>query len=240
MGNESEENSNDSFPAKQNQSINGSDQQINQETEVEIEPKEFIDFPSLFTILSAHHVDEENKLRFGVQENKLSEILGIKKARLNHLLEQFNEEISKLGLEVVKYKDNSQNWITIRHKQFAPLNLSKQAEVLLGFSFGHFMELPKPEYKAEDFRLELTVRGFLTNAEYTNALDELVKKRYLKRSRGIIRLGIRSLLEFDEQSREKIGRQALELLRGKDYDETLLSRNPENQQNNKDEKSEDK
>ena len=188
------------------------------ETKLDLEPKEFIDFPSLFTILSAHHIDEENKLRFGIEETKLLEVLGVKKARLKYILEQFEEEINKLGLEIVKYRDDNKTWIAIRHRHFAPLNLSKQAEVLLGFSFGHFMELPKPEFKVEDFRLELTVRGFMTNAEYTNSLDELVKKRYLRRSRGVIRLGVRSLLEFDEDARIKIGKQALRLLRGKDWE----------------------
>lgn len=180
--------------------------------------QEFIDFSSLFAILSAKSIDEENRLRFGVPINQLSEVLSLGEPRIKHILNKFNEEISNLGLQVIWFKDNGETWVTLKHSGFAPLELSRPAEILLGFSFARLLETQNTSYRVEDFRLVLTTRGFLTNAEFTNGLEELVKKRYLKRSRGNISLDIRSQIEFTKDAIVQIGKQAQQLLQGKNIE----------------------
>ncbi len=159
---------------------------------------EFVDLSTMTRTLTAKSRDEDGIIRFGVPKKRLQTVLGLNEHKIEEVLEKYLEVISPLGLEIIEYKDAETIWLTVRQNLFAPMDLAKPSQALLGFVIAKSYEEKTDFIIVEDFRNEIVKRGFMTNAEYTNSLVELVEKRYLNRKRGKITLDIRCFLEFSE------------------------------------------
>ncbi|MHA2171601.1 MAG: hypothetical protein ACXAB7_17065 [Candidatus Kariarchaeaceae archaeon] len=173
---------------------------------------EFVDLSTMTRALTAKSRDEDGIIRFGVPKDRLLLVLGVSEYKIEVLLEKYSEVVSPLGLEIIEYKDAETTWLTVRQNLFAPMDLAKPSQALLGFIIAKCYR-EKPDYvTVEDFRNELVKRGFMTNAEYTNSLVELVEKRYLGRKRGRITLDIRCFLEFSEEDILTIKKESMIIL----------------------------
>lgn len=173
---------------------------------------DFVDLSTMTRALTAKSRDEDGIIKFGVPKKRLQTVLGTNEIKLEKLLEKYSEVISPLGLEIIEYKDFNSIWLTIRHNLFAPMDLTKSSQALLGFIIAKSYEEKADFIIVEDFRNELVKRGFMTNAEYTNSMVELVEKRYLIRKRGKIRLDVRCFLEFSEEDIMTIKEETMKIL----------------------------
>ncbi len=176
-------------------------------------PFEFVDIPTLTAIFSARTHDSEGVLRFGIQKKQLLSVIGITDYQLVSLLEKYSELIAPLGLEIIEFKDGSSVWLALRHARIAPMQLSHYSQSLLGILISKLYKQKNP-VNAEDLRQDLVTRGFVTNAEFTNGLQELVTNRFISRKRGKLRLDVRCFLEFTENDLQEIQKEVNEIIGG--------------------------
>ncbi len=178
-------------------------------------PFEFVDIPTLTAIFSARAQDPEGILRFGIQKKQLLSVIGITEYQLKSLLEKYSELIAPLGLEIIEFKDGASVWLALRHARIAPMQLSHYSQSLLGILISKLYNQKSP-VNAEDLRQDLVTRGFVTNAEFTNGLQELVVNRFISRKRGKLRLDVRCFLEFTDSDLQEIQKEVSEILGGND------------------------
>lgn len=160
----------------------------------------------LIAVLSSRWRALNGSVHFGVEEDRLKKALGVKsRASLERKLEEVQKRLLPMGLEIVRYSYEGKFYYCIRTIYGVPSELTDEEYAVLGVIIYHVETNKEYDYVTKK-QLEITlVNGnYLNMYQFEQILRNLEMFGYIKRRRGNVYYGSRTLVEFDEERRKAI------------------------------------
>lgn len=171
-------------------------------------------YGQLISILSNRRRDAEGKLVIGITEDEIKRVLNhTTLEETQELMQEFGVFLLTIGLSLVKFPFQSQNWYAIKSVYAAPIDLKEDELAILGTCI---MLIEKNENKNTEMRAivdYLTIRDYFNEYKIKNKLKFLMTNGYITKGKlGKLRYGPKLLIEINEEARKLIARQTTELM----------------------------
>lgn len=164
----------------------------------------------LFIAITTRWRNEQGILCIGVSRKKLLQAGNISSAILDELLKQIKEQIEPLGLELIEYIYDSEVWYTIHSIYVAPSELNSKEEAMLATIIS-FIE-SKHTVNITELKKKLIAGEYFTVYQFEQTIKNLEQLGYIQRKKQKIQYGPRTLVEFSEDARKHIGKEAERLI----------------------------
>ncbi len=166
--------------------------------------------PQLFVALSSRWRKENGSLAFGIEKRQLRNKTGLTLMELETLLEEFGKKVKRIGLELISYVDNNQEWYCLRSIFVVPNELSLDEQAVLGTII--FLIEKKTDRRRRDetpitsteLIERLVKRGYYSEYTLTKILRILDNSGYVRRGGNKIRYGSRTKIEISSERRKEI------------------------------------
>lgn len=180
----------------------------------EVEEKLAEDFgeidSQLFVALSSRWRKENGSLAFGVEKRQLRNKTGLTLMELETLLEDFGKKVKRIGLELISYVEDNQEWYCLRSIYVVPNELSLDEQAVLGTII--FLIEKKTDHRRRDetpitsteLIERLVKRGYYSEYTLTKILRTLDNSGYVQRGGNKIRYGARTKIEISSERRKEI------------------------------------
>ncbi len=180
----------------------------------EVEEKLTEDFgemdPQLFVALSSRWRKENGSLAFGIEKRQLRNKTGLTLMELETLLEDFGKKVKRIGLELISYVENNQEWYCLRSIFVVPNELSLDEQAVLGTII--FLIEKKTDHRrreetpitSTELIARLVKRGYYSEYTLTKILRRLDNSGYVRRGGNKIRYGARTKIEISSDRRKEI------------------------------------
>ncbi len=180
----------------------------------EVEEKLAEDFgemdPQLFVALSSRWRRENGALAFGIEKRQLRNKTGLSLMELETLLEDFGKKVKRIGLELISYVENNQEWYCLRSIFVVPNELSLDEQAVLG-TIIFLIEKKTDHRRREETPItstelieRLVKRGYYSEYTLTKILRRLDNSGYVRRGGNKIRYGARTKIEISSERRKEI------------------------------------
>ncbi|MHA1630692.1 MAG: hypothetical protein ACTSXO_07670 [Candidatus Heimdallarchaeota archaeon] len=166
--------------------------------------------PQLFIALTSRWRRQNGTLAFGVSKRQLRAKTGLTLLELETLLTDFGNKVTRLGLELVSYLIDNEEWFCLRSIYVVPNELTLDEQAVLGTIIFLIEKTrdnrrrdERPIKSAEVFE-RLVKRGYYSEYTLTKILRTLDAAGYIRRGGTKIRYGARTLIELSPERRQEI------------------------------------
>jgi hypothetical protein len=196
--------------------INNNVDESNQEeqTKINISEKLREDFgdidPQLFVAFSSRWRKENGSLAFGITKQQLRNKTGLTLLELEKLVEEYGKKVRKLGLELISYILDNEEWYCLRSIYVVPNELTLDEQAVLG-TIIFLIERSRDQRRREELPVlsselfeRLVKRGYYSEYTLTKILRTLTDAGYIRRGGNKIRYGARTKIEISAERRKEI------------------------------------
>lgn len=166
--------------------------------------------PQLFIALTSRWRRENGSLAIGVSKNQLRNKTGLTLLELETTLEDFGRKVKRLGLELISYVLENEEWYCLRSIYVVPNELTLDEQAVLGTII--FMVERKSDRRrreeepisSSDLFERLVKRGYYSEYTLTRILRTLDATGYIRRGGNKIKYGSRTKIEISAERRAEI------------------------------------
>ena len=166
--------------------------------------------PQLFVALSSRWRKENGSLAFGIEKSKLRNKTGLTLMELETLLEEYGKKVKRIGLELISYVVDNQEWYCLKSIYVVPNELSLDEQAVLG-TIIFLIEKKTDRRRREETPItstelieRLVKRGYYSEYTLTKILRTLDNSGYVRRGGNKIRYGARTKIEISSERRKEI------------------------------------
>ncbi len=164
--------------------------------------------PELVIALTSRWHTPDGNLAIGIPRKKLLQVGGINEEELENILTNLRQKIADLGLELVEYNSNSENWYAIRSKYVAPSELEEDEESVLAYIISHIENDKNQKVAIETVYKKLIAGKYFSQYQLDRILKNLEILGYITKKNRHFQYSCRTLLEFNKESRQHIAEEA--------------------------------
>ena len=177
---------------------------------IDILPRKEV-YSQLIAILTNRRKSTEGNLLIGLDEPSLRQVLG-EEENFRNLLNEFNEYILGLGLSLVEFHFNGLVWHAIKSQYSAPIELTEDELAVLGTMIMLCDQQERQRIEYGELVNYLVQREYFTDYRIRKLIISLQTNGYIEREGKYVAFGPRTLIEFSDEAREQIAKQAHDLL----------------------------
>jgi hypothetical protein len=166
--------------------------------------------PQLFVALSSRWRRENGSLAFGISKRQLRNKTGLSLLELENLMEDFGKKVKRIGLELISYIIDNEEWYCLRSIYVVPNELTLDEQAVLGTVI-FLIESKRDNRRREEQPIisadvfdRLVKRGYYSEYTLTKVLRTLSEAGYIKRGGNKIRYGARTKIELTAERRKEI------------------------------------
>ena len=166
--------------------------------------------PQLFIALTARWRKENGNIAFGVSKRQLRTKTGLTLLELEELIEDYGKRVRKLGLELISYVEDNEDWYCLRSIYVVPNELTLDEQAVLG-TIIFLIEKSTDRRRREEDPINstelfdrLVKRGYYSEYTLTKILRTLDIAGYINRGGSKIRYGPRLKIELGPERRKEI------------------------------------
>jgi len=166
--------------------------------------------PQLFLALSSRWRRQNGSLAFGISKRQLQTKTGLTLLELEELLNDFGSKVTRLGLELVSYLIDNEEWYCLRSIYVVPNELTLDEQAVLG-TIIFLIEKQRDNRRREERPItsaelfsRLVKRGYYSEYTLAKILRTLDSAGYIRRGGNKIRYGPRTLIELSSERRQEI------------------------------------
>lgn len=173
-------------------------------------------FAQLFTCLTTRWCQRDGSLAIGAPESRLLDALNTSHDTLERILEQLQTQLTKLGIELVRYYLHDETWYCLRSIFTAPNELTIEEQAVLA-TIVALIENERKEHHREIVKFKI-LRDKLVKGDYMRPhklrqiLSTLKNLGFIQRSAKGITYGPRTLIELRPETREELHTEVLDIL----------------------------
>ncbi|NHK32792.1 MAG: hypothetical protein FK730_15690 [Asgard group archaeon] len=166
--------------------------------------------PQLFIALSSRWRRENGSLAFGISKRKLRNKTGLTLLELENLMESFGKKVKRIGLELISYIIDNEEWYCLRSIYVVPNELTLDEQAVLGtiiFLIERSTDRRRREEQpviSSEVMNRLVKRGYYSEYSLTKILRTLTEAGYIRRGGNKIRYGARTKIEISPERRKEI------------------------------------
>lgn len=166
--------------------------------------------PQLFIALSSRWRHENGSLAFGISKRQLRNKTGLTLLDLENLMESFGKKVKRIGLELISYIIDNEEWYCLRSIYVVPNELTLDEQAILGtiiFLIERTTDRRRREEQpivSSDLMDRLVKRGYYSEYSLTKILRTLAEAGYIRRGGNKIRYGARTKIEISPERRKEI------------------------------------
>ncbi len=166
--------------------------------------------PQLFIALTSRWRRENGSLAIGVSKNQLRNKTGLTLLELETTLEDFGRKVKRLGLELISYVFENEEWYCLRSIYVVPNELTLDEQAVLGtiiFMIERKSDRRRREEEpisSSDLFERLVKRGYYSEYTLTRILRTLDATGYICRGGNKIKYGSRTKIEISAERRAEI------------------------------------
>ncbi|MBN1331161.1 MAG: hypothetical protein JXA54_16940 [Candidatus Heimdallarchaeota archaeon] len=166
--------------------------------------------PQLFIALTSRWRRENGSLTIGVSKNQLRNKTGLTLLELETTLENFGRKVKRLGLELISYVFENEEWYCLRSIYVVPNELNLDEQAVLGtiiFMIERKSDRRRREEEpisSSDLFDRLVKRGYYSEYTLTRILRTLDTAGYIRRGGNKIKYGSRTKIEITAERRAEI------------------------------------
>ncbi|NHJ48031.1 MAG: hypothetical protein FK733_09610 [Asgard group archaeon] len=166
--------------------------------------------PQLFVALSSRWRRESGSLAFGISKRQLRTKTGLSLLELENLMEDFGKKVKRIGLELISYIIDNEEWYCLRSIYVVPNELTLDEQAVLG-TIIFLIERSRDNRRREEQPIistdvfdRLVKRGYYSEYTLTKVLRTLSEAGYIRRGGNKIRYGARTKIEISAERRKEI------------------------------------
>ena len=163
-------------------------------------------FKELTTILSRKWVKDRITV-FGCSELDLLLATKFDVVTLQETLEEYKSFVKIIGLDLVEYDLEGEQWYCLKSSYYAPSELEQTELILLGIIIALIEEENTISVTTEKIKEKLVLSGKMKEYLIDLGLRNLVKLGYIQRKNNSWIYGYRILIEYGNNERKKISEE---------------------------------